>query len=77
MKIILIIYIIYFIIFSTVIFNFNKDVDKEKQKEFNNKDFYGEKSDDQVIIFDNPFRSALARLYIIENAQETPKLQVS
>ena len=71
MKKLFLTYAVYFLIGSLLIFFLPQSVSKDKIEEFEAFDYYGETSDDRVIIFDNPFESALARLYIIEQAKET------
>ena len=71
MKKLVWIFLSYFIVGSLLIFFVPKDVSNEKQEEFSRKDFYGSKSDDRAIIFDNPLDSGLARLFMIENAKDS------
>lgn len=71
MKKILFTYISYVLITSFIIFFIPRNTSKAKKEEIDNLNFYGTESSDRTIIFDKPLESALARLYIIENAKET------
>ncbi len=72
MKIIILLYIVYFVIGSGLIFAFYKEVSEEYKENSDYRDYYSDKvGPDRAIILDNPLESGLARLFIIENAKES------
>lgn len=72
LKNLILIYIIYLILGSILIFALPKKVSSEYIDQSDPNNYYSNQEGvDRTIILDNPLESGLARLYIIENAKES------